>query len=398
MWKKIKSGLSAAPAKSGYADAGDMLRVLCTFFVGWFHIWQQSWLNPNFEILGQKIRMYPVVACGYIFVDLLLLLSGFLLMLGFLSGRSRRIKPFYIGRLTRILPSYLFCVLLIFFAWSLPTGAYASGSHMLTDLFSHLSFTHTFFYNSYYATRINGALWTLAIEMQFYLIFPLLARAFERKPGITFSAMMIAGIGFRLAVWRCADDAAMYFNQLPAFLDVYACGMLSAMIYHKICRGKRPQRSWNAWLCTLLAIASIAVIYRLADLQLAQSGTANVRIGQMKYRLPLALAGCMFIVCGSRAIRLVRWLFSNRFVRWLSTLSFNFYIWHQFLAVRLKAWRIPGYTGDSPHKEGQMPWQWQYTLACFLGALLISALITYLIERPVTRLVRRYTGRKAKKA
>ena len=402
MWKKLKSAFTAVPMQPGYADAGDILRVLCTFFVAWFHIWQQSWLSPNFEVLGHYVRLWPVVACGYIFVDLLLLLSGFLLMLGFLSGRSRKVGPFYAGRLTRILPSYLLCVLVLFFAFALPGKQYGSTAHMQRDIFSHLTFTHTFFYDAYYASKINGALWTLCIEMQFYLIFPLLGRAFEKKPAHTYTLMMATGIFFRAGVYLFADTYDMYFNQLPAFLDVYANGMLAALIFHKLSvpakrrkkKRRSTQRTWSAWLCTVLAILSIVAMYKIADLQYAFATSGRdqaTRLGQMVYRLPLTVAGCVFLICGSRAVGLFRWLFSNKLVRWLSSVSFNFYMWHQVLAVKLKEWHIPSYTGTAPHKESQQPWQWQYTLTCFFGALLLSVLVTYLIEKPVAKLIKRRT-------
>jgi len=413
MWKKLKYTFTAAPMKPGYADAGDLLRVLCTFFVAWFHIWQQSWLSPNFEVFGEYVRLWPVVACGYIFVDLLLLLSGFLLMLGFLSGRNRRIGPFYAGRLTRILPSYLLCVLVLFFAFALPNGLYRNAAHARTDILSHLTFTHTFFYDAYYASKINGALWTLCIEMQFYLVFPLLGRAFEKKPALTYALMMAAGIFFRAGVYLWAGVYDMYFNQLPAFLDVYANGMLAALIFHRLSSKKVPpqvqkkkprrrtsQPAWSAWLCTALAVLSIAAMYKVADLQYSFSVSGRdqaTRLGQMVYRLPLTLAGCVFLVCGSRAIGLFRWLCSNKLVRWFSSVSFNFYMWHQVLAVKLKEWRIPPYTGTAPHKESQQPWQWQYTLTCFFGALLLSVLVTYLIEKPVSNFIRRRMKRTPKK-
>ena len=115
----MKRGLTA-PIRSSYADAADFLRVLCIFFIAWFHIWQQSWLNPNFTLLGHPVDIYPVVACGYMFVDLMLALSGFLLMLGFLNGRDRAPRRFYVARAARILPSYWFCLIVVLFCFALP--------------------------------------------------------------------------------------------------------------------------------------------------------------------------------------------------------------------------------------------------------------------------------------
>ena len=112
-------------------------------------------------------------------------------------------------------------------------------------------------------------------------------------------------------------------------------------------------------------------------------------MGQMLWRYPLSILGSVFLVCGSRSILALRKLFSNPVTRFLSGISFNFYIWHQFLAVQLKKWRIPPYTGSTPNQDGQMPWQLHYTLICFAAALLTAALITYLVEKPAAKWIKR---------
>lgn len=388
----MKKLFSKAAIRPDYADAGDFLRVASVGLVGWFHIWQQSWLNPNLNLGGVTIDFYPLVACGYMIVDLMLLLSGFLLMLGYLSGRVRSWKSFLIARAARILPSYLLCVGILFFAVALPQGLYGSAKHLWTDVLGHLTFTHNFFYESYIGTQLNGALWTLAVEVQFYLIFPLLARAFERQPAYVYCGMTALGMFSRVLIVLFVSDSSIYVNRLCAMLDVYANGMLAALIYKKL--EAAPSKPWRAWLSSLLTLLSAALIYRIFDAQLGRRGSEYVRLGQMLYRLPLSVLGCVFLVCGSRSIRLLRMLFSNRIMRFLSGLSFNFYIWHQFLAVRLKAWRIPPYEGENPNQAGLQPWQQHYTLCCFVAALLTSLLITYLIEKPCAKRIQRALSRK----
>ena len=164
---RIKSLFLPAKLRADYADAGDFLRVMCVALVGWFHIWQQSWQNPDLHLFGRTLRIYPLVACGYMFVDLMLLLSGFLLMLGHLSGRGRSPRAFYAARAARILPSYLLCIAVMLFAVALPGRLYGTQKHMWTDILAHLSFTHNLFADSYTHTKLNGALWTLAVEVQF---------------------------------------------------------------------------------------------------------------------------------------------------------------------------------------------------------------------------------------
>lgn len=374
-------------ARADYADAGDFLRVACVLLIGWYHIWQQSWLNPDLHIFGATLRLYPIVACGYMFVDLMLLLSGFLLMLGYLSGRGRKLRSFYVARAGRILPSYLFCMaVMLLIALLVPGSGYGSGAHLRTDLLAHLSFTHNLFPESYSFTKLNGALWTLAVEVQFYLIFPFLARAFERDSACSYAGMAALGVLSRIAIAIFAKDTSLYINRLSAMLDVYANGMLAAMIFHRL--QQRPQRAWQAWLSTLLTLLSAALIYAILNRQLGSSGD-GLRLGQLFWRFPLSALGSVFLVCGSRSIYGLRRLMSNRIVRFLSGISFNFYIWHQFLAVQLKKWRIPAYSGDMPNRDGQQPWQSRYTLLCFLAALLAAALLTYLLEKPCAKWIKR---------
>ena len=129
----MKRGLTA-PIRSSYADAADFLRALCIFFIAWFHIWQQSWLNPNFTLLGHPVDIYPGVACGYMFVDLMLALSGFLLMLGFLNGRDRAPRRFYVARAARILPSYWFCLIVVLFCFFSSFGFYSYARELTISL------------------------------------------------------------------------------------------------------------------------------------------------------------------------------------------------------------------------------------------------------------------------
>ena len=393
--KQIKALFLPARQRADYADAGDFLRVFSVGMVGWFHIWQQSWQNPDLHLFGHSFRLYPMVACGYMFVDLMLLLSGFLLMLGWQSGRSRNLKDFYTARAARILPSYLLCIaVMLVLTFLVPGNGYASARHLWTDLLAHLSFTHNFFPESYVQTHLNGALWTLAVEVQFYLIFPFLARAFHRAPVRVWCNMVALAMLIRLMTLLCAENSALYFNRLSAMLDVYANGMLAAHIYRKL--AKKPRSAWRAWLSTALTLLAAVGIYRILCAQHMRSGPEAIRHGQMIWRFPLSALGAVFLVCGSRSICLLRALFSNRVVRFLSGLSFNFYIWHQFLSVQLKQWRIPYYEGENPNRAGLQPWQNHYTLTCFAAALALSLVITYLVEKPCARWIkRRASARKA---
>lgn len=356
-------------------------RVLMTLLVANFHIWQQSWLPQTVTLLGSRISFDYITRTGYIFVDGLILLSGFLLFLPHAGCRREGTKPpsvlaFYRNRLWRILPSYLLAVLAAYFLFALPQGSYASEGARRLDLWSHLTLTQTYFLQPYYGTPLNGVLWTVCIEMQFYLLFPLLARWTRKKPGLTLGLMMAVGWLYRAFIYYKVEDTAMYINQLPAFLDVYALGMLGAMGYEagrafleKCAPRRKTALQWASAAGLALCIWVVLQILQ-AQCTLGLQSTASLRLGQLKHRLPLALALLGCILTSAFLPRPLEWLLGNRLMRWLSGLTFNFYIWHQFLAVQY----VRNWFPNTLHSDPGL--QWAFTVLCYASTLVLAAALT----------------------
>ncbi|MBQ8952566.1 MAG: acyltransferase family protein, partial [Clostridia bacterium] len=181
------------------------------------------------------------------------------------------------------------------------------------------------------------------------------------------------------------QDTALYFNRLPAMLDVYANGMMFAWLYAALKKRAKP-RWWTGTLSLFLCAGALAAMWLLMDMQSHRSGTEAVRMGQMLYRFPLSVAGGVFLAAGSLAPAWFQWLWSNRLVRFFAGISYNLYIWHQHLALRLRAWHVPPYADEMPQRAGEQPWQTLYTWLCFAGAVLVAALLTYTWERPLNQL------------
>jgi len=393
--------------RDGRIPALDGARALFVFFVGYYHIWQQSWLTPAFFIGGQYFSLDFLVRSGYIWVDALLLLSGFLLYLPYAQAQEDekalpRVLPFYRNRILRIVPSYYFNILIMLFFVALPQKLYMAGdrvtldtTRMLKDLAAHATFTHTLFDFSYIGSPLNGSLWTLGVEMQFYLIFPLLARLFGKKPLLTYLGMTGVAFGYRYWV-STLPNISLYFNQLPAQLDVYANGMVAACIYSALKRRMKQDR-WSQVLFTALFFVAASAIVTLLH---TQNSFKNIQMGQMHHRFSFSVlvALCMLgVLYGFSGLRL---LLGNRITRILSEISFQFYIWHQVFAVQLKRWRIPVSMYENPWMESDRPWQYLYTFLCFGGALAISCVMTYMFEQPIARYGRRkdQKDKKRKKA
>ena len=95
------------------------------------------------------------------------------------------------------------------------------------------------------------------------------------------------------------------------------------------------------------------------------------------------------MVCAGFSCSGMRFLLGNRVMRFLSAISFQFYIYHQFLAVRLRELKFVPSSSETPWSASDLHWQISFTLICFALAIILSALITYLFEKPIARAFRR---------
>ena len=160
----------------------DFLRGLAIFLVFAFH--SQSCLFPNYEygIFYSKYNFFCVsdhkkfllnffpTAYGWSGVELFFIISGYLIHSKYLSLQNKfNLKIYFSKRFWRIYPPYLLILLFLCFSRN---GAlyYVSTDDGLTSLFSHIFLIHNLFDNTFYS--INPSFWSLAVEAQIYLIYP----------------------------------------------------------------------------------------------------------------------------------------------------------------------------------------------------------------------------------
>lgn len=367
-------------------------RALMVLAVVHYHIWQQSWLLQRVTLFGATLDLDFFVRSSYLFVDGMILLSGFLLYLPHArqTQEGTPVPPvgrFYLNRLLRIVPSYLAAVLLALWLFALPQGSYFNPGEMAHDVAAHLTFTFMFWPQTYLYTPLNGALWTLAVEMQFYLIFPLLARAAQKKPALTLGAMALVGWAWRLCVARFAQDTGMLINQMPAYLDVYALGMLGAMAYLRLrrrwARLTAARRRLAGWACAAVFVGCLAAVTAILRAQSAAGagGQHALHLSQMEMRLPMTLALMGAMLSAAYMPRLLQKLLDNRLMRFLSAISMNLYIWHQLLAVQMRLAWFP----DADTLHADTPRQQAYTVLCYCVSIVVAMAATYGLEQPVTR-------------
>lgn len=359
------------------------IRVLAIGLIAWFHIWQQSWLTPYIRTPKMFIDLMALPRAGYLWVDMFILLSAFQLFLPYVrrmmdGGEDPSLKAFYSRRAWRIMPSYYFSIG-VSLVWALGIAIYPNAKVMLVDLMTHLTFTHTFKDYTYLWTNLNVVLWTVAILMQFYLIFPLIVRLFRKNAQITMVLMMVIGIGFRALFVNNSPSPAMYVNQVPAFMDVFALGMMGA--YLTVYIHRKVDIHKISILQTFLSIVSLGVIYMAMRSLSGIMGHENIQRWQGVNRLWVAAVFMIFVVSTTFSIRPYRWIFSNKVMVYLASVSYNYYIWHQYIAVKLRYYRIPPSIHENPNMAGDRPWQYIFTAVAFLLPLLVSIVLTWAIDQ-----------------
>lgn len=360
-------------------DGANLFRVLAVAMVAAFHFWQQSWVG------GGKLDY--LLRTGAVWVDGVIMLSAFCLYLPYANKKMQGAefgdcKGFYRRRAIRILPSYYAAVLVSAVVSAIKYGI---DRNFWLDLGGHLFLIPTFIPQSYIYSHSNGALWTVGVLILFYLLFPLLGRLFYRYPVATFGALCLGQVAYSWgwALRQQEDAYRMSFNQLPGFFGVIALGFAGAMTF--VWLANRQKGRHRGWFFLLGVVGIWLACQLLKTMVQAQDSTR----WQLEYRLPLVLCMTVALVgfCLAGPLPL------SRIWAWLAGISYNFYLWHQWLAVVLKYdLRIPPWQGDTPpNQTGDHRWMLTYLVLAWVAALAAAVAATYLVERPAAAFFRKKT-------
>ena len=389
---KTASIFSVDTEHVGVLDGVRALGVLCVL---WFHFWQQTWLMPVYQtpfLAWTGItRIDPdfMRRAGYLCVDLMLLLSAFVLYLPYARNTFCQrpldpVKLFYKKRFARIVPSYLLAVI-VMFAVAMIRGAY-DGKHgfALKDLLTHLTFTQMLFNDTYLFTEITAVMWTVCIEVALYLIFPLLAGAFQKRPLLVYATMMLCGIWFTAGVAPAIGEPRVMVNRFLTFLPVFANGMMAAHLYIWYAERVR-HKAIPSILGTIAAIAAFWLILRMFRACAAAGNAGNQQVWQMQNRAVLSLVFTAFLPGVSVSIRPLRKLLDNRVLAAAAAVSYNLYLWHQWLIVGIC--RAFGAKSGADIAKSGAAIQWTITLMGLAAVFAVASLITYGFEKPMARLI-----------
>ena len=395
--KKAEKEVKRSTYDISYIPVLDGVRAVSVLIVVWYHFWQQSWLMP----IWGDFNVDWIPRNGSILVDMMILLSGFCLFLPHAKEMVYGDKAlgaglFYKKRAARIAPSYFVCIFLVLFCFAIPLNEYATSQDMWKDLIPHMFFTHNLFPASTQFSKLNGALWTVGVEVQLYLLFPLIAGLFKKKPLLTYAGMFAIGWISCTYISNNFDtlNQSVYLNHTLTFFGVFANGMLGAWAYMSMTKNRKRTKAEEA-LFLLLTIVGLWLFKLACEDRMRYENMTKWQVDR-RFLLSLLFLFILFSIIMSG--RYLRWLFGNKVMKFLAGISFNLYICHQFISVRLKEFRIPYWEGDTPPNiTGDKKWMWTYMILCIVVSFAVAIIMTYAVEKPLAKLVMRIGSKKKEK-
>lgn len=199
---------------------------------------------------------------GFVGVDVFFVVSGFvitLLLRRQISGGEFTVSAFYARRARRILPALLTVVVssLVIGNWLLLPGDYAdlgrSAAYSAIGLANAYFYLNTGYFDQAAELQPLLHLWSLGVEEQFYLVWPILLLAAFRFGRAAVIAMIsiVAAASFAVAVEKVSSDPAAAFYLPFGRAWELALGSLAAM-------SPQVQRRWLAEIMTLIGLVLIA--------------------------------------------------------------------------------------------------------------------------------------------
>ncbi len=165
------------------------------------------------------------------------IISGYLITSSYYSN-AFNIKQYYVNRFSRIYPAYFVVVCLSFLLFSfmsdLSLAQYFQSINNLKYLFVNVVFLNflqpglegVFEHNPIHA--VNGSLWTIKIEVMFYVLLPLIVTFIHRlslKNKLLFLGMIFFGSELYSYFFSHVIVNPIIEKQLPGHMNLFACGI-----------------------------------------------------------------------------------------------------------------------------------------------------------------------------
>lgn len=308
----------------------------------------------------------PLFSGGYVGVDIFFVISGFLItgiLLNEIKNHNFSIINFYERRIRRIFPA-LFLVLFV----STCIAFWAMFPDELDDYGKSL-FAATFFYSNYHfmfgagyfaapsETQPLLHMWSLAVEEQFYIVFPIylyLVHRYFRHQLLTFT-IIVAFLSLIYSITLVHIFPSDAFYSTPSRAWELMIGSLLAILERRLHAEK--------WLANLISgVGLLAITYAV----FFYSDTTP--FPGFSALLPV-IGSAMIIYAGGAKQNMVGWILSTWAFRFTGLLSYSLYLWH---------WPLIVFSGDPG--EGVSP---ELHTAMLLGLTVLMSYLTWkYVETP----------------
>lgn len=306
--------------------------------------------------VNAPLWLTPLHNLGNFGVKLFFVISGFLITYLLLEEKkisgNINLTQFYLRRSFRIFPAfycYIFCIVIAeYFGWI----------NLMPDDVFHAA-TYTMNYHHERAWALNHT-WSLAVEEQFYLLWPFLLLLLGNKHAFTFViGFIFLGPFIRAGMWFANDtDVSALTREFQAVADALASGCLLAFLRH---RGIEPP-NWllSKWFFVIATSFFIipALLYKIEPFLFYSIGQSVANI----------MAVLIVWHCISMGKGLLFTCLNHPFSIWLGTLSYSLYLWQEPF---LNSWSVSWFAS------------WPINIVL---AFLFAIMSFYFVERPCLRI------------
>jgi peptidoglycan/LPS O-acetylase OafA/YrhL len=265
---------------------------------------------------------------GFIGVDIFFVISGFLIttiILQSLAAGDFSYRDFYARRIRRIFPALILVLAAtLAFGWYvLLSGEFAQLGKQITGgaaFFANFVFLgEAGYFDATAETKPLLHLWSLGIEEQFYIFWPLLlGLAWRRRWPILRVTLAVAIVSFLVNVLTVQPyRAAAFYSPLSRAWELMAGGLLAGMRWQA---GASPATSRPA-LKHVQSIVGVGLIV------LGLFVTRSTKAFPGWWALLPVLGAVSCIAAGPNGV-LNRYLLSNRVMVWVGLISYPLYLWH----------------------------------------------------------------------
>jgi len=360
----------------------DGIRGIAILIVMCFHI------PPHAELFFDAPLakfFYSISQMGWAGVDMFFVLSGYLITNILLEkkGQEHYFRNFHMRRVLRIFPVYYLSLTIIFFGGFYDTSN--TGGNVLSLGLWFYSYLQNWLFASGSGTGLYlGHFWSLAIEEQFYLVWPLVVYFADRKLLTKIGSISVVGALLLRIYLIFLLDRPDIVNTFPYFstvtrVDSLLIGALIAIGFQSVEYKRQLVKDAPKVLGLSLLIVAACILVQ-PDSPLFNNG-AMMTVGLSGLAL---MTGALIIVLLTRdEANFGRRFFRHPTLTFLGKYSYALYVFHwPITSLFIEYYIQQGY-------QGFVPWL-LFILGCFSISLILALLSWNLMEKPILSLKRHF--------